>query len=333
VIVNNLDAPGEGFNDPAPCVPVGSNSATTVGQARLIAFQFAASLWGQSLQSTVPIRVDAHFDPLTCTATTGVLGLAGTTSAHRDFPNAPRASTWYPQALANARAGVDLDPATAEITANFNSNLGSSNCLSGTAWYYGLDSAAPSNAIDLVTIVLHELGHGLGFQAFVNLTTGARFMDADDAFMVNLERHGTVPANYPAMTDAQRVAASTSDPNLHWLGARTNTLGEQFLSQGMASGHVRMYGPSVVIPGSSVSHFSVQLSPNDLLEPNYTKPTHDLSLTLGAMQDIGWTITPPAPVPALPERSAPAFALLMLTFALGLIRSQGHRDLVVVERR
>ena len=38
VLVNNLDAVGEGFNDPAPFTPVGGNSATTLGQARLNAF-------------------------------------------------------------------------------------------------------------------------------------------------------------------------------------------------------------------------------------------------------------------------------------------------------
>ncbi len=38
----NIDSAGEGFNDNTPAVPVGGNDGTTVGQQRLIAFQYAA---------------------------------------------------------------------------------------------------------------------------------------------------------------------------------------------------------------------------------------------------------------------------------------------------
>src|SRR4029453_18324894 len=62
-IVNN-DGPGEGFNDPTPVVPVGGNPGTTLGQQRLIAFQYAADLWGATLDSNVEIDVRAAFDPL-----------------------------------------------------------------------------------------------------------------------------------------------------------------------------------------------------------------------------------------------------------------------------
>jgi hypothetical protein len=51
VIVLNADGPGEGFNDPTPVAPVGGNPGTTRGQQRLIAFQFAADIWGATLDS------------------------------------------------------------------------------------------------------------------------------------------------------------------------------------------------------------------------------------------------------------------------------------------
>jgi hypothetical protein len=50
-IVNN-DGPGEGFNDPTPVAPVGGNTGTTRGQQRLIAFQYAANLWGRRSTAT-----------------------------------------------------------------------------------------------------------------------------------------------------------------------------------------------------------------------------------------------------------------------------------------
>jgi hypothetical protein len=78
-IVNN-DTAGEGFNDLTPAAPVGGNSGTTIGQQRLIVFQQAAAIWGGILPSAVEIRVNATFDPLTCTSTSAVLGSCGATS-------------------------------------------------------------------------------------------------------------------------------------------------------------------------------------------------------------------------------------------------------------
>src|SRR5438128_2281155 len=70
ITIVNRNAPGIGFNDATPAAPVGGNSGTTLGQQRLIAFQYAASVWGAALDSAVPIRVAASFEPLACTAST-----------------------------------------------------------------------------------------------------------------------------------------------------------------------------------------------------------------------------------------------------------------------
>src|SRR5687767_8328462 len=69
VTIVNGNAPGVGFNDPTPAVPVGGNTGTTVGQQRLIAFQHAADIWAARLDSAVEISVLSTFEPLTCTAT------------------------------------------------------------------------------------------------------------------------------------------------------------------------------------------------------------------------------------------------------------------------
>jgi hypothetical protein len=297
VVINNLDGAGEGFNDTTPFNAVGGNAANTLGEARLAVFRYAAERWGASLSSTnsgLVIQVDAKFDPLSCDADGAVLGSAGTNTVHRDFTGAPLATTWYPQALANARAGADLSP-RADISATFNPNIGGPSCLEGSGWYYGLDRNAPASDIDLATVVLHEIGHGLGFQTFVDLVTGQQLtagdgIPRDDAYMVRLERHGGSPSGYPAMTNAQRVAASTSDPNLHWLGTATNTAAAGKLTAGISNGHVRMYGPNPAQGGSSVSHFSTALSPNELLEPAYTSPNHNLGLTPEVLRDVGWTV-------------------------------------------
>ena len=290
-VVNN-DGAGEGFNDPAVFVPVGGNNAVTLGQARLNAFQYAANLWGTCINSNVVIRVGATMDPLACTPTTATLGSAGANTVHRDFAGAPVANTWYPQALANALAGVDLDPATADIGASFNSSInGNPACLASAAWYYGFDGNPGANQRDFVTVVLHEIGHGLGFATQVNLGTGAKFMGRDDAYMRFLEQAGAVPSTYPAMTDAQRITASTSDPSLRWTGANATAAHPAVpISAGLNGGFLRNHAPGTQVPGSSVSHWSTALTPNELMEPTYTGPDHNMSLAVYLLRDIGWTL-------------------------------------------
>ncbi len=292
--INNNDGPGEGFNDPALFTPVGGNSATTIGEARLIAFQFAADVWGSYLNSKVPIQVDAQLNPLPCNAFSAVIGQAGTTTIHRDFPNAPVPNTWYPQALANSLADVDLYSSYSDIAATFNSNIDNNNaCLNESNWYYGLDENPPAGDIDFVTVVLHELAHGLGFQSFVRLGTGAKLFGFDDTYMLNLEHHGATPDMYPNMSNTQRVTASMSDPNLHWLGSNVLTEAASIpLTGGFPGGHVRMHGPNPQQRGSSVSHFSTAVFPDEIMEPVYTGPNHDVGLALPLMKDIGWSDKP-----------------------------------------
>ena len=289
IAVVNLDGPGEGFNDsssPDGNSAAGGNTGFTLGEQRLIAFQYAADLWGNLLDSSVVIRVGANFDPLDCDATSAVLGAAGPDTVHGNFPGAPVSDTWYPAALANSLAGTDLAPTFDDIGATFNSSIGTT-CPFPTVWYYGLDGNPPGDTIDFVTIVLHELGHGLGFLALVNLSTGAKFFGLDDIFMLNLEDHDT-GALYPEMTNGERVSASTNTGDLHWVG--TNVIAESGgLTAGRdPSGHVEMYAPESQEPGSSVSHFSTALSPNELMEPFYTGTNQAVGLAEALMQDLGW---------------------------------------------
>jgi hypothetical protein len=65
-VINNLDGPGEGFNDLTAVAPVAGNPGATLGAQRLNAFQAAADAWGQILDSPVTIVVDANMDPLPC---------------------------------------------------------------------------------------------------------------------------------------------------------------------------------------------------------------------------------------------------------------------------
>ena len=301
-IVNN-DAAGEGFNDPTPVAPVGGNNGSTLGAQRLLVFQRAADIWGGLLVSPVTIRVGSTFDPLPCNATSAVLGMAAATTIFRDFTGTLRSGTWYHSALANALHGSALDPGD-DIVAQFNSSLGTT-CLFPKGWYYGLDANPSGNQTDLLTTILHELGHGLGFSTFVNLATGAKALGFDDVFMLNLEDHSTGKL-YPAMTNAERVTASQNTGNLHWVGAQVRAASGA-LTAGTVGDHVQMYAPSPQQPASSVSHWDTALSPDQLLEPFYTGPFPSPMLELPLLQDIGWTLLTPPLLPPPSTNLLPGF--------------------------
>jgi len=195
IVIVNLDGPGEGFNDPTPVAPVGGNPGTTIGQQRLNVFQEAADIWGALLPSAVTIRVQSRFNPQSCDASSAVLGSAGPIQVFRDFAGAEVAGTWYHVALANKLAGSDLS-ASDDISATFNSSIDNNdNCLAGTNWYYGLDGNEGSD-IELLPVVLHELGHGLGFSTQVSDTLWLEGFYEGNQFeimrMTNLETNQSI---------------------------------------------------------------------------------------------------------------------------------------------
>ncbi len=215
-VIYNADGPGEGFNDPTPATPVGGNPGTTLGQQRINAFQHAASVWGATLDSTVPITIVAAFNPLSCNATSAVLGSAGPRWIFSDFPGAPVPGTWYHASLTSKLAGEDPVPDDAMISAQFNSNLGQVGCLTGSPFYLGLDGDH-GNAIDLVTVLLHEFGHGLGFSTVTNGGTGAQ-LGGQPSIYDHFAYDNVLGKTWVAMTDAERAFSATNPRQLAWNG-------------------------------------------------------------------------------------------------------------------
>jgi PA domain len=231
ITIVNMDSPGEGFNDPTPASPVGGNSGTTLGQQRLIVFQAAAATWGSSLSSVVEIRIQASFDPLSCTTTSGVLGSAGAASIVSDFPGAAFAKTWYAVALANKLAGTDLLPSSNDIVAQFNSSIGTDpNCLTGLNWYYGLDDNHGTD-LDLMTVLLHEFAHGLGFASFVDESKGTEIRNKTDIYSRQI-LDTTTGQTWDKMTTHQRKLSAIRGRKLVWNGAAVTVAVPTVLAQG-----------------------------------------------------------------------------------------------------
>jgi hypothetical protein len=234
ITITSRDPAGVGFNDPTPVAPVGGNPGTTLGEQRLNVYRFVASIWEKAIDSRVAITVSAAWEPLTCSATSAVLGSASAWNIWHDFPGG-KPGTWTHQALANKLAGVNLSADTpddgtgygnVDIKTQFNVNLGKAGCLDGAPFYLGLDGNAGTK-VNFATTLLHELGHGLGFSVLTSNSTGFRINAAGTA----LVEAGGLPAVWEEfmfdnttqktwlnMTSAERKASALNVQNLAWIG-------------------------------------------------------------------------------------------------------------------
>jgi hypothetical protein len=289
IFVVNGDSPGKGLNDPMPFVSQGGNGATTLGEARLQALQFAASLLGNLIDSPVPIRIGVRFDSLGGTATSAPLGEGRPVNLYHDFPGAPRPNTWYPAALANKLAGADLDNGTEdEIELVLNSDIDGPVALGAHKFYYGFDAAIPAGDVSLVTVAVHEIIHGLGFSTALDLTTGAKLEGLDDVFEAHLENTGATPPDFPSMTDPQRLAAFTAAPEVHWVGTNA-AAASALLTAGVASGgKIEMYAPGSGVDPNALVHFNSDLVPFQVMETSYGGIQLDLRLARAVLADLGW---------------------------------------------
>ena len=230
-VIVNLDGPGEGFNDPTVVAPVGGNPGTTVGQQRLNVFVKAGQIWDAILQSPITIRVQASFDPLTpCSTTSGVLGGAGPNVIDSDFTGAGFVTTWYAGAEANRLANTDLDPTQDDIGAQFNSSVGSPTCLTGRSWYYGFDGNEGATGIDLLPVLLHELGPGLGFLTLTDETTG-QYMTGQPTISDRFLMDNVSNKHWTDMTPTERIASSINTGHLVWDGPAVTAAAPRFLGK------------------------------------------------------------------------------------------------------
>ncbi|WP_339757580.1 T9SS type A sorting domain-containing protein [uncultured Winogradskyella sp.] len=250
------------------------------------AFQFAVDIWSNVIESPIPIRISAEFGPLAA----GVLGGAGPTDFKSVFILGAPPNTAYPIALAEKLTGAEFpdgpSSTSVDISATFSSTAN---------FYFGLDANPPGGQIDFVSVVLHELGHGLGILGFGrtdnpdNPTMGVLrngfFVNVWDNFIEN----GT-PVDIK----------SFEDPSVALLGEIT---GNDLFSNGpittAQNGGVKpsTYAPTIYSQGSSYSHWDEATYPpgnaNSLMTPFIApgEAIHDPGLvTLGFMEDMGWSI-------------------------------------------
>ena len=234
IIVVNGNLPGIGFNDTTPAAPIGGNTGLTMGEQRMNVFLHAADIWTAVLNPKVDVYVWARFVPLGA----NVLGSAGPITVEGGFPNAEYPDLWYHQALANHLKGVDNEPhdptyvPTAADLANPTDEI-SARFATGFNFYFGLDNNEESvpGTVDLLAVVLHEMGHGLGFSNLVNELNGtllAGFGDVYSQYTID----DTTGKIWNTMTDVERAASALNIRKVSWTGL-----------------HVKNDVPNVLLPG------------------------------------------------------------------------------------
>ncbi|MBD2767521.1 T9SS type A sorting domain-containing protein [Hymenobacter sp. BT664] len=276
------------------------------------AFQRAVDIWQSILSSPVTIHVNANWTPLAA----GVLGSAGTTGYYTRLDGASRRDVRYPVALAEKIAGRDLNaPTDADINANFSSTFN---------WYYGLDANPPSGQYDLVTVVLHELGHGLGFQAGTSYDATA-----------NQGTYGTPPVNFATYIEnlaGQQLTNATlfANPSAA-LGAQFRSNNLYFnspLAKAVNSGvRPKLYAPTTFSGGSSISHLDESTylagNVNSLMTPQIgsAEAIHDPGpITRAIFNELGWFNTAIRHTPLRDTEVAQNFVINTLVESDGTVK-------------
>lgn len=257
-------------------------------QQAIEAFEYALRIWESHLDSTVPIRIRANW-----VAQEGnTLGSAGPTQIFQLTGAEP--DTWYTIAQASAMTGQDLVQEfnlTHDININMNCNFAN--------WYYGLDANTPAGQIDFVTVVLHEVGHGIGFIGSMSVNQGT--LTGEYGF-----GNANLPIIYDRFTEdgdgtPLLDAASYGNPSSALYQALTGQRGGVFFSGADAVGvnaaqPVRLFAPSSWSAGSSYSHLdqaTFTQTENALMRPQVENAFAIHSpgpVFCGMLSDWGWPL-------------------------------------------
>ena len=248
-------------------------SSTTPSAAKT-AFAYAISLWSGTISGTQPIRVYADFKSLS----PDVLGSTGAPAVL--FQN----GVYRVLAHANQWVDEDISPSSYAIQMKFNSDF---------KWYYGTDGRPGTGQQDLVSVLLHELCHGLGFADTVDPSTGSYGYGTGEypsLFDTFLYYNGS---RLTALSASQRKAALTSNA-LYFDGPNAKAAN--------GGNRIKIHSPSTYNEGSSGSHWAwdVPFSSTTFMRYAYAYPFHTFTdIKKGAMKDLGWDL-------ASEEMSAPA---------------------------
>jgi hypothetical protein len=191
----------------------------------------------------------------------------------------------YPVALAEKIAGRALnDSLDSDIDLSINNNIN---------WYYGTDGNTPGQHYDLVTVVLHEICHGLGFFDSMDTGNNLGWYGIEGEPII----YDTFIENYQGMrlTDTLYFRNHSNDLYRQLTGGNLYFNGPLLMASTYGA-RARLYAPSAWDSGSSISHLDENTTqePNTLMTPYIDKgeAIHDPgNVTMSILGDLGWINT------------------------------------------
>jgi Secretion system C-terminal sorting domain len=261
---------------------------TTTAQA---AFQKAVDNWATLITSTQTIRINAQFTALGV----NVLGSAGTNFMYALTDGT--FTSWYPDALTDAALEMDQKPGQPDIIAQFSNNY--------PDFYFGLDGNPPGNKIDFVSVVMHEIGHGLGFSGS-GRTGGTPLLPCTASINSCFGYTATDNNIYPDIYDRSvkngasisiLALANPSAAVLTFITTNSVFFDTPKIRSVNSNSAAKLYAPSTFSSGSSYSHFDEVTFPggtaNALMSPfigggeAYNFPG---AIGCALFQEIGWVV-------------------------------------------
>lgn len=254
----------------------------------MAAFQYAVDIWESLLSSSVPINVLVTWDQDMASGTLGATYLNPSDVVWGQAIDAYVPNAYYPYTIAEKILGQNVnDPDDYEIRMDLNGNQ---------SWYTGTDGNTPVFQFDLVTVALHELGHGLGFNSTIGeyndlgwwgYTSGLTLLF--DHFVKNGAGQQLIDTSLFDNGSVELLAQITSD-NL-----RFDSPIAKSVNSGIAP---RLFAPAEYDEGSSVYHLNETTysagNINSLMTP-FISPGEAIHtpgpITLAMFAEIGWIHT------------------------------------------
>ena len=255
-----------------------------------VAMEYAASILEKLLPADTKVTVNASWEKI---LTKGVLAHSTITGYAGGWTiDALDPLSLYPVALAEKIAGVSLNAdLQGDITLAVNSSIN---------WYLGTNGQVPAQKYDLITVVLHEICHGLGFFDSFNTdeTTGSWGINSVpmiyDKFVENI--------NGNRLTDTLKFLNNSTALRNELIGNRVFFNGPLLRNYSnfihYANLRAKLYSPSTWDGGSSISHLdesaSITLPGNSLMTPfiDIQEAIHNPGkYTFMILGDLGWINT------------------------------------------
>ena len=126
-----------------------------------VVVETAFGIWDKILISPIPIHIDVHWEALN----TGTLASAGSDRVFKNFNNAPFRDVWYPSALADALSGKSVNDTRPDIVLRINRDA---------AWNLDYSGMHNYRYYDMLSVIIHEIAHGIGFMSSFEASGDAR---------------------------------------------------------------------------------------------------------------------------------------------------------------